>query len=139
MFEAKRKGKIQIILTSMGDIGDRDDLMRQYLLQAKANVNQLRRQGWRGNVQYRPYTEDGPVREKGSQPRAATLFEIPELVEFAARPDHHVVLIARRCGLCGATHERALEPLLTKPRLRVFSELVTDSATARALLKAPRK
>ena len=66
--------------------------------------------------------------------RAVTLFELDDFVRMANAKNKHVVLIARQCGLCGKTRAAALRPLLTSPRLRVWSELVMDEATARDLV-----
>ena len=62
-----------------------------------------------------------------------TLFELDDFVRMADSRNKHVVLIARQCGLCGTTRAAALRPLLTSPRLRVWSHLVMDEATARDL------
>ncbi len=66
--------------------------------------------------------------------RAVTLFELEDFVRMADSKNKHVVLIARQCGLCGKTRAAALRPLLKAPRLRVWSELVMDEATARELV-----
>ena len=66
--------------------------------------------------------------------RAVTLFELEDFVRMADSKNKHVVLIARQCGVCGRTRAAALRPLLTTPRLRVWSDLVMDEATARDLL-----
>jgi hypothetical protein len=47
----------------------------------------------------------------------------------------HVVLIARQCGACGKAHGAALRPLLQAQEMRVFSELVMDTATLRSYCK----
>ena len=38
--------------------------------------------GWKGDVQFRPYTAHGPLIDE-CPVRAVTLFELPELVEMA--------------------------------------------------------
>jgi DNA-binding transcriptional regulator LsrR (DeoR family) len=133
VFEAREKEKIQIIVSSMGDFDDVDDLLRQFLLDAGLTLPQLKRSKWIGNVQYRPFTAEGPVVEKNGY-RAVTLYELDDLKEFASKKGRHVILMARQCALCGKTRAKSLRPLLTVPKLRVFSELVLDSATARELL-----
>jgi hypothetical protein len=86
-------------------------------------------------VQYRPYTAKGPVKEKPSDLRAVTLYELEDLVRLAGQKNKHVILMARQCGICGRTRAEALRPLLTNPELKVFSSLVLDAATARELLQ----
>jgi DNA-binding transcriptional regulator LsrR (DeoR family) len=129
------RDSIDLIVTSMGDIRDDDDLLSMFLQQSGQNLDRLRAAGWVGNVQYRPYTSTGPVKEKPTDLRAVTLFELEDLVRIASQKNKHVVLIARQCGICGRTRAEALQPLLTHPQLKVFSTLVLDAATARELLK----
>jgi hypothetical protein len=126
---------IDLVVTSMGDVWDDDDLLSMFLLQSDQDLGQLRAAGWIGNVQYRPYSATGPVREKPSDLRAVTLFELEDLARIAGQKNKHVILIARQCGICGRTRAEALRPLLTNPGLKVFSTLVLDGATARELLK----
>jgi hypothetical protein len=87
------------------------------------------------SVQYRPYTENGPIyeEEKSNELRACTLFELSEFVEMVKR-GKHVILIARQCGVCGMTRARGLRPLLTRAELKVWSHIVMDLASAKDLL-----
>jgi DNA-binding transcriptional regulator LsrR (DeoR family) len=133
VFQAREEEKIQIIVSSMGDFDDEDDLLRQFLIDAGLTPDQLKRSGWVGNVQYRPFTAMGPVIEKSGY-RAVTLYELDDLVQFADKKNRHVILMARQCAICGKTRAKSLRPLLQVSKLRVFSELVMDSATARELL-----
>jgi hypothetical protein len=93
----------------------------------------LEREGWVGDVQYRPYSPRGPI-ESDAQIRAVALFELRELVAHARQPDKHVVLVAGPCPTCGNLRSDALRPLLEQPKLKVWTHLVTDVNSARALL-----
>jgi DNA-binding transcriptional regulator LsrR (DeoR family) len=126
---------IDLIVTSMGDVRDKHDLLAMFLRQSKWDAERAQVGGWVGNVQYRPYTLKGPVKEKPNDLRAVTLFELEDLVRIASQKNKHVILIARQCGRCERTRAEALRPLLTNPSLKVFSTLVLDAATARELLK----
>jgi hypothetical protein len=106
-----------------------------FLEQSPPGKGRPRTEKWRGNVQYRPYTADGPVLETGKELRAVTIFELKHLVQAANQKNRHVILMARQCGICGRSRAEALRPLLTNPQLKVFSTLVMDAATARDLLK----
>lgn len=129
------RDRIHMVITSMGDMKDPDDLLGLFLAQSRVNIESLLERGWIGNVQYRPYTADGPVRERPSDLRAVTLFELDDLVRMAGRDDKCVILIARQCGKCRRTRATALEPLLREHSpLRVFSHLVMDTATCEELL-----
>jgi len=128
--------KIHMVVTSMGDMNDKDDLLRLFLEDSQVDVEALIKRGWVGNVQYRPYTIKGPVKERANDLRAVTLFELDDLRKMATDSDDKcVILIARRCAKCGRTRADALKPLLEKDSdLRVFSHLVMDSATCGELV-----
>jgi DNA-binding transcriptional regulator LsrR (DeoR family) len=129
------RASIDLVVASMGDAQDKDDLLCMFLEQSGADLASLRAAGWVGNVQYRPYTTKGPVKEQPTDLRAVTLYELEDLVRIAGQKNKHVILMARQCGLCGRTRADALRPLLTNPGLQVFSSLVLDAATTRELLK----
>lgn len=133
-FQAKKNGEIDLVITSMGDIRDEHDLLRTFLDQADLKHDELIKKGWVGNVQYRPYTLSGPIHESADDMRAVTLFELEDLAKMAEAKDKHVMLIARQCARCGRTRAAALKPLLTNPKLKVFSDLVMDVASATELL-----
>jgi DNA-binding transcriptional regulator LsrR (DeoR family) len=127
---------IDLVVTSMGDVRDEHDLLCTFLQQSsKRDFARLLRRKCIGNVQYRPYTATGPMKEDPGELRAVTLYELEDLVRIAGQKNKHVVLIARQCGMCKRTRAEALRPLLTNPNLKVFSTLVMDAATAKELLE----
>ena len=132
-FTAKKD--IDLVVTAMGDFEDPHDLLTMFLKDSGQDIKALRRQGWLGNVQYRPFTADGPVHETPDQLRAVTVFELEDLVKLAKDRTKEVILMARQCGACGRAHARALRALISNPDLRVYTRLVLDRATATALLK----
>jgi hypothetical protein len=129
------KQDIDLVVTAMGDFDDPHDLLSLFLKDSGQDLKALRRRGWLGNVQYRPFTATGPVREAPDELRAVTVFELQDLVDLAQKRTKEVILMARQCGICGRAHARALRALLTNPSLKVFSRLVLDRATAAELLK----
>ena len=134
------RDEVSVVVTSMGDFFDEHDLLATFLGYSARIGLRCMRAGWIGSVQYRPYSASEPIIEKPDEMRAVTLFELEDFVRMADSKNKHVVLIARQCGLCGKTRAAALLPLLTSPRLRVWSELVMDEATARDLVcDAPQK
>lgn len=120
---------IDIVVTAMGDPRDEHDLLTRFMKQSGVDIPK----SWVGNVQYRPYTADGPWRERDSDLRALTLFEIDDFVAMSRMRDRHVVLLARGCGLCENTRAAALHPLMTA--MKVWSRCVIDLPTAQALVK----
>jgi DNA-binding transcriptional regulator LsrR (DeoR family) len=129
-FEAKKA--ISIVVTSMGDAKDKHDLLSTFM---RGRDQWLKKQDCIGNVQYRPFSSKGPILENSPEAlRAVTVFELDELAAMAMQKGKHVILIGRQCGLCGKSRGRALAPLLENERLRVFSDLVIDSVSAKELL-----
>jgi hypothetical protein len=84
-----------------------------------------------GDVLYRPFAAHGPITRQAGI-RAVTLFELPELVTFAAGENKAVILVAGPCADrdCRRSRSDALLPLLREPSLDVWSHLVTDDRTA---------
>jgi hypothetical protein len=124
------KDQINIVVTAMGDTLDPHDLLGQFM----GTQYELEKRGAIGNVQYRPFSETGFIREERDERRAFTLFELDELVSISRQRDRHVILIARQCGQCGMTRARVLKPLLQNDKMRVFSKLIMDVPTALELL-----
>lgn len=150
-----KRDTIDIVVTSLGDAEDRHDLFRNLHegyedtdsptdeeRPPSAVIQDLLRQGWVGNVQYRPYSANGIIHEAADSFRAPTLFELDDLRNMASTADdpkrpRSVVLTVQPCGRCGKLRAHALIPLLRVAELRVWSELVVDAATARDLLRQP--
>jgi DNA-binding transcriptional regulator LsrR (DeoR family) len=129
------KNDIDVVVTAMGDFADPHDLLALFLRDSGQDLKALRRQGWLGNVQYRPFTAHGSVRETPAQFRAVTVFELDDLVRLAADRKREVILMARQCRACPRAHAGALRALLLTPSLKVFSRLILDRPTATELLK----
>ena len=129
------KDDIDLVVTAMGDFHDPHDLLSIFLEDSGQDLDALRQRGWLANVQYRPFTANGPARERPRDLRAVTVFELEDLVKLAEMRTKEVILMARQCAICGRTRAEALRPLLTNPTLKVFSTLILDAATARELLK----
>jgi DNA-binding transcriptional regulator LsrR (DeoR family) len=128
------KPDIDLVVTAMGDFDDPHDLLALFLRDSGQDLEALRGQGWLGNVQYRPFTANGPVHETPDQLRAVTVFELEDLVHLARDRSKEVILMARQCRSCPRAHAGALRALLRTPSLKLFSRLVLDAATARELL-----
>ena len=129
------KQDIDVVVTAMGDFNDPHDLLSLFLEDSDQDLEKLRQRGWLGNVQYRPFTANGPAPEDPDDLRAVTVFELKDLVEKAKDRNKEVILMARQCGICARAHAAALSALLSNPGLKVFSRLVLDQATATELLK----
>jgi len=136
-----RADEIDIVITSFAAANDPHGLLKKYLqhlidkgeLDKKA-LDRMEALGWVGDVQFRPYTAEGPL-EDGCPVRAVTLFDPSDLVERIKRPDKYVVLLAGPCHECGQAKTQALVPLLRQPSLRLWTHLVSDLKTAHELVK----
>jgi DNA-binding transcriptional regulator LsrR (DeoR family) len=100
---------------------------------AKSGLKVLQKAGWIGDVQYRPYSETGPILDDTTT-RAVTLLELDELSQMAASGDKYVVVVAGPCGECGQLRTDAVMPLLVAPKLRLWSHFAMDMATAEDLV-----
>ncbi len=136
-----RAEEIDIVVTSFATARDEHGLLAQYLrhLIDKGELrpevlDEMESMGWVGDVQFRPYSADGPI-VQGCPVRAVTLFEISDLVKRIQQPDKYVVLLAGPCSECGVTKTEAMLPLLRQPKLRVWTHLVTDVQSAAELLR----
>jgi DNA-binding transcriptional regulator LsrR (DeoR family) len=135
-----RKHEIDIIVTSLAAADHEHGLLVRFLthlveegLLEQDVLDQMQRAGWKGDVQFRPYSDTGPLADI-CPVRAVTLFELEELVALAKKKEKHVILVAGPCGECGASKTDALKPLLACPDLQLWTHLVTDAQTAKGLL-----
>jgi DNA-binding transcriptional regulator LsrR (DeoR family) len=126
------KNDIDIVVTSLGsashNLGDFSKFMAHG---TQGGVMKLRRAGWLGDVQYRPYSSSGPISVDPGI-RAVTLLELEDLAHMASDecPDKHVVVVAGPCSVCGHPRSDAVLPLLDEPNLKVWTHLVMDQTTA---------
>jgi len=136
----ERRSEIDIIVTSLAGSHHEHGLLNKFLTHLvdegvlKPNVfEKMDAAGWRGDVQFRPYTDSGPLIDE-CPVRAVTLFELDEMVDMARADGKYVVLLAGPCGECGHPKVDALRPLIAQPSLRLWTHLVTDAQTAQALV-----
>jgi DNA-binding transcriptional regulator LsrR (DeoR family) len=131
------KNEIDIVVSSMGDPRHEHDLLRLFYLSAGLTIPER----WVGNVQFRPYDLEGPIREEAHEKRALTLFELDDFHAMAEKAHKAVVLVARMCTADSCTQglrTDALRPLLTSSALKMWNRLVMDVPHARALLADKR-
>lgn len=137
----EQRDEIDIVVTSLAAADHEHGLLVQYLTHlveqeflSQQSLDNMYKAGWIGDVQFRPYSKEGPLKEV-CPVRAVTLFELEDLVQLAKNDNgKYVVLVAGPCGECGATKRQALRPLLANDKLRLWTHLVTDARTARELL-----
>ena len=142
-YSFEKREEIDIIVTSLASADHEHGLLGRYLthlidqrLISRNVLNKMIEAGWIGDVQFRPYSVDGPLPESVCPVRAVTLFELDELVKIAKDRANgkYVVLVAGPCGECGATKKNALRPLLANENLRLWTHLIVDAKTAKELL-----
>jgi len=134
------KQNIDIIVTSMGSFRTcKHSVFRKIMDPLPAEDKPKWLKDCVGDVQYRPFSKDGPLIENLNEYRLVTLFELEELVSLATTAGKYVVLIARHCSGCAAdssvkkaakARAFSLLPILTSPNLHLFSHVVTDVPTA---------
>jgi len=142
-YSFEKRDEIDIIVTSLASADHRHGLLGQYLthlidqrLLSRNVLDKMLAAGWIGDVQFRPYSINGPLSESVCPVRAVTLFELDELVRIAKDRTNgkYVVLVAGPCGECGATKKNALRPLLANENLRLWTHLIVDAKTTKELL-----
>lgn len=130
----EKKHEIDIVVTALASVHDEHGCMRSLIdYQGGESPSWMTRSRVIGDIQYRPFSEKGPVLERGSL-RAITLFELAELREMVQQDGKYVVLIAGPCDVCGKTREAALKPVMVNDDLKVWSHLVCDLDTAEGLV-----
>ncbi|MDR0522763.1 MAG: hypothetical protein LBH00_13060 [Planctomycetaceae bacterium] len=142
-YSFEQRDDIDIIVTSLAAADHRHGLLEQYLthlvdqqLISPEVLKKMHNAGWVGDVQFRPYSADGPLPESVCPVRAVTLFELDELVQMAneRKNGKYIVLVAGPCGECGESKKHALQPLLANEKLRLWTHLIVDAKTAKELL-----
>jgi DNA-binding transcriptional regulator LsrR (DeoR family) len=136
----RRASEIDIVVTSVARADDEHgELHRLMKLAAEREergtetVAALEKENWVGDAMYRPFSPSGPIiSDHGA--RAVSLFELPQLVEMAKKPNKHVVLVVTPCTRCRESKQTALAPLLSEESLRIWNHLYLDAATAQALV-----
>jgi DNA-binding transcriptional regulator LsrR (DeoR family) len=130
--EAVKQAKhIDIIVTSVGLKDSPRNHLREALESGSSTIlDNLKLQGWVGDVMFRPYASDRPIAD--GNVRAVTLFELNELVLRASDPQKHLLLAAAAVD-DKVTKAPAILPLLTEESLRVCTHLCCDLATASQL------
>ena len=142
-FSFEKREEIDIIVTSLASADHEHGLLGRYLTHlvdqghiSRDVLTKMFDAGWVGDVQFCPYSTEGPLTESVCPVRAVTLFELNELVEIAKDRSRgkYVILVAGPCGECGETKKNALRPLLANEKLRLWTHLITDAKTAHELL-----
>ena len=131
----KEAKDIDIVITGCATAADLHGALARFAQVSKTNFakNELLKQGWVGDLQYQPFSNDGPLDIKRGM-RAFALLGIKELEKLVARKHKHVVVVAAPCGTCFVPKVAAVRPLLACPKLAVWTHLVTDIRTADELL-----
>jgi len=127
-----RRQEIDIVITSLARADDDHGDLNIFLERNKQDIDQLRADGWVGDVMYRPYSMNGPMGREASI-KAVTLFELDELHDRNTQLNKYLIIIASPCGQCGKSRAPALVPLLRQQKLAIWSHMVMDLATAKEL------
>lgn len=139
---ARHKADIDVVFTGLGDPGQKFDLYRSFLFDSgRDDVDAwIREKGILGNVQYRPFTAEGPYRESPDEMRPVTLLEFDDFRRLAEQKFKYVILAVRKSEH-GESRAATLRALLNKKatHLRAFSHLVLDSETAKELIELERR
>jgi len=136
-FEAVPTDGFDLVITSLGSAShDHGEFSTFMARGSPPGWKTLLDKQWRGDVQYRPFSMDGPIMDD-TIVRTVTLLELDDLIALASKPNKHVIVVAGPCGQCGKPRSNAVYPLLANSRLKLWSRFVMDIDTARELLNMP--
>jgi DNA-binding transcriptional regulator LsrR (DeoR family) len=132
----KRAKQIDIVVTSLASADDPHGELNEFMAgeRTKKGVEVLRKAGWVGDLQYHPYSNQGPITDVRARVRAVSLFDLAGLKKLAETKDKFVIVVGGPCGICERTKVRALRPLLQSDSMKVWTDLVMDLTTGEALL-----
>ena len=92
-----------------------------------------------GDVQFRPFDEEGPVDEKNKKTaRAVTLFELEDYLHMTHKQGKDLVLIAGP-NPDNSLKTEALLPLVANEGMRLWTHLCLDIDTAEDLVEKLKK
>ncbi len=130
---------IDIVVTGLASAEDPHGELNEFMEFAGERTKEardaLRNEGWVGDLQHHPYSNEGPITDLRAKYRAVSLFDLEGLRTLAAKKDKYVVVVAGPCGTCGKSKHNALRPLLQVPSLKVWTDLVLDAGTCQQLLE----
>ena len=129
--------KLDLIVTSLGSARDETGALNRFFAHgAHPKLEESRRRlearGWVGDVLYEPYGATEPI-EADLPVEPVAVLTLPELVRMARSKRTRVLLLGGPSSR-GRSRADALLPLLTQPRLRVWTDLALDSGTAEQIL-----
>lgn len=132
-----QRGELDLVVTSLGSRSHKHGDFWEFMhLSGSKGPKVLKKAGWIGDVQYRPYSATGAIVEDTAI-RAVSLLELSDLRQMASSADKHVVVVVGPCGNCTKTRSDAVRPLFQEPKLKVWSHFVMDMGTANELLYGP--
>ena len=123
----QRAGEIDIVITSLASVKNEYGLLN-HLEGRYAKLGKIPRRV--GDVQFRPFDERGPVKDRPDGIRVVTLFELEDYRKMIQKPGKYLLLVAGPAH-GGKPKSDALLPLFREPSLRVWSHACMDIANAR--------
>ena len=125
---------LDIVITSLGSASHPHGDFNTFMNYGPSDgLEKLKKAGWIGDVQYRPYSEAGPIKiDTGI--RAVTLLDLDRMADMAQHEDKHVVVVGGPCRQCGEPRSDAVRPLFESKKLRLWSRFVMDVDTAGEIL-----
>lgn len=122
---------LYLCITAMGDSKDKTDLLSQFLHAQpdETAFERLQSKGMRGNIQYRPFSDEGPIKESPSDYRAVTVLDLNDMHRLSRDRDKEIILmVSNKSG-------EALWPLVRSSKFRPFTRLVIDAESVERLLR----
>jgi len=125
--------EIDLVITSLASRHDPSGALNRFLAHGKHSKLKesrlkLESLGWVGDVLYEPYSSTKPI-EEDLPVRPVSVLTLSKLLALAERADKRVLLVVAPSE-SGRSKADALVPLLTQPRLALWTDLVIDAPSA---------
>ena len=132
----ENRNKIDIIVSSLASSDDEHGYLYQFMKMFNIeSLDYLQKRNWAGDLHFRGYSPEAPIEMSDNMLKPVTLFDLSELVGFAAQERKYSVLLCGPCVSCRKPKTRALLPLLQNKSLRTWNHLVMDEITCKDVLR----
>jgi hypothetical protein len=126
--------KIDVMVTSMAYAKDPHSPIRRAIGEDEAE-----RLSWLGDVNYRCYDRNGPVKLDSTELVPNAWLTIEDMMEMARDENRHVILVVTPCAVCGMSKAPAVLPLLENENLQIWNHLVMVGSEAEEVLRLKKE
>jgi hypothetical protein len=137
----QRRKELDIIVTSLSDWSDEHSFLARHMREHDRTRYEavLKSHRFVGDMLTRPIGPDGPIPDSLFTVRALTLMDLENVPAFLQNPKNRLLLVCGPCPVCHNPKTKVLRAALDYsqvhgPEIRLVSDIVVESRTARQLL-----